>query len=138
MDTTLDSVALADLGELLAPHLRYRRLFVSACGMTNHRLARAWWPKSSCFSVLGPDRNIGFADAAILWAALYHVLFAEDRVTVDRSTLQAKAQEMANLFRVPLRCFLSSGTERRGYKHVRLVPRPDSADRMHPAALGEF
>ena len=127
MATTLDSLALSRLGELLVPHLESRRLFVSACGMTNHRLARALWPASKCFSMVGPEENIGFADAAILWASLYHVLFAEDSNTVARSVLQAKAQEVADLYRVRLRCFLRSTSERLGYRHVRIRPRPLAA-----------
>src|SRR5713226_5813227 len=39
MSTTLDTVPFSEFGPLIAPHLRKRRLFVSACSMTNRGLA---------------------------------------------------------------------------------------------------
>ena|SRR2546425_6048357 len=123
--TTLDSLTLAELGEMLKPHLKHRRLFISACRMTNANLARAIWPDSECFSLLGPVENIGFADAAILWASLYHVLFAHDPATINRSLLQAKAQEVSNMYRVRLRYFKRQYSLARGYSTVVLEPGPE-------------
>jgi hypothetical protein len=73
--------------------------------MTNDKLARSLMPKSGCLSILGPDQSIQFADAAILWASLYHVMFAAGASAMKRRVLKAKAQEVANMYRVRLRYF---------------------------------
>ena len=44
MGTTLDSIPFSELGPLIAPYLDRRRLFVSACSMTNDALARVIMP----------------------------------------------------------------------------------------------
>ncbi len=38
--TTLDEIPFARFGALLMPHLREKRLFVSACSVANNRLAK--------------------------------------------------------------------------------------------------
>lgn len=111
MATTLDAIAFPELATLLRPHLKSRRLFVSACAMTNAALARKIMPGSGCFSILGPGEDIGFADAAILWASLYHIMFAADATAMTREGLKARAQAVANMFGVRLKYFgQASGT----------------------------
>ncbi len=58
--TTLDPLPFSDLGPLLKPHLRNRRLFVSACLATNEALADTIMPNSGCYSILGPDEKVYF------------------------------------------------------------------------------
>jgi hypothetical protein len=120
--TTLDEIMFEELGEILRPYLADRRLFVSGCSMTNEALAEAVMPGSGCFSILGPREDIAFGDAAILWASLYHVMFAAEATAMKRETLKAKAQEVSNMFRVPLRFFTRSTTARQGYASVAIDP----------------
>ena len=100
--TTLDPVPFAELGPLLKPHLRKRRLFLSACSATNDLLAEAVMPDSGCYSILGPDQKIYFGDAAVLWASFYHVMFTADSEAMKYKIIKAKAQEVADMFRVKL------------------------------------
>jgi hypothetical protein len=67
--TTLDEMSFTELGELLVPYLKQRRLFVSACEAVNRDLAAALMPDSGCYSIIGPAREVGFGDAAVMWAA---------------------------------------------------------------------
>jgi hypothetical protein len=126
MATTLDSLTFPELAQLATPHLDGRRLFISACSMVNDRLARAIMPQSRCSSILGPTQTVNFDDAAILWASLYHVLFAEDATAIKRQTLTIKAQEVADMYRVKLRYFTRDSTSKNGYTAKEIVPTAES------------
>ncbi len=115
MATTLDSIPFPELADLVNPHLTERRLFVSACSMTNESLANLIMPNSKCFSILGPDEDIGFSDAAILWASLYHVMFSVDADSMKRKVLKAKAQEVADMYRVRLKYFSRDSSVKKRY-----------------------
>jgi hypothetical protein len=62
MATTFDAISFSEFGPLIKPYLRKRRLFVSACSMTNRSLAESIMPGSGCYSILGPDQDIRFSD----------------------------------------------------------------------------
>lgn len=122
MFTTLDELPFATLAQILKPHIRNRRLFVSACSMANSRLARAVFPICGCTSILGPDQNIRFSDAAILWSSLYHVMFAADHTAMKRSVLRLKAQQLADIYRVPLNYFGRNASVPFGFDHIGIAP----------------
>ncbi len=121
MATTLDTIEFAELAAMLKPHLENRRLFVSACSMTSENLAGLIMPDSGCNSILGPDQDIQFSDAAILWASLYHVMFAADASVMKRKVLRAKAQEVANMYRVRLKYFAHNSGPK-GYETLHINP----------------
>jgi hypothetical protein len=75
MYTTLDRIQFDDLATLLNLCLKNRRLFLSACQMTNINLAKKIIPSSGCYSIIGPNDNIAFNDAAIFWSSFYHLIF---------------------------------------------------------------
>ena len=131
MYTTLDRIPFSRLAPLLRPHLDNRRLFVSACSMTNDALARRIMPQSGCYSILGPDQDIRFSDAAILWASLYHVMFAADSTAMKRTVLKAKAQEVADMYGVRLNYIGRDGSAPGGYSLTAIArqrgQRPDNA-----------
>ncbi len=122
MHTTLDEIPFRDLGALLKPYLRERRLFVSACSMVNDALARVLMPGSGCYSILGPHEEVRFSDAAILWAAFYHAMFTDDSTAMKRADLKIKAMELADLFGVRLNVFAASSSSARGYTRTDLHP----------------
>jgi hypothetical protein len=126
MATTLDSIRLPRLAALLTPHLAKRRLFVSACSMTNESLASLVMPNSGCHSIVGPAEDILFSDAAILWSSLYHVMFASDSGLMKRRTLKSKTQEVANMYRVRMKVF-ASASDSEGYEAFDIRPKPDDA-----------
>jgi len=57
MATTFDDLSFPELATLLEPFLYRRRIFFSACGMTNPSLARQIFSKSDCLSIMGPADN---------------------------------------------------------------------------------
>jgi hypothetical protein len=123
--TTLDPNPFSELGPLLKPHLRNRRLFISACLATNHALADAIMPNSGCYSILGPDQKIFFGDAAVLWASFYHVMFTADSKTMKYKTIKAKAQEVADMFRVQLRLIGHAKEDAKRYTIKTITPRKE-------------
>ncbi|MFO0838400.1 MAG: hypothetical protein U1D55_07710 [Phycisphaerae bacterium] len=68
---TLDELRFAEAARLFAPYLAGKRLFLSACSVGRRSFARRLFRASNCLSVVGPDGPIGFAEAAIIWAAFY-------------------------------------------------------------------
>jgi hypothetical protein len=121
--TTLDSIPFTELGPLLKPFLPKRRLFLSACSATNTALANAIMPGSGCYSILGPDEDIYFSDAAILWASFYHVMFAADSKAMKYKTIRAKAQEVSDMYRVRLRLIARDTDRPKGYNMRTVTPR---------------
>ncbi len=102
LSTTLDEISFSAFGNLMRPYLKDRRLFVSACSAANEHFASCVMPCSGCFSILGPKEDILFSDAAILWASFYHVMFKSDSVAMRHAVISAKAQEVADLYRIPM------------------------------------
>lgn len=125
MYTTLDRIPFSELALLVNPHLRNRRLFVSACSMTNAALAQAIMPRSGCYSILGPDEDVRFSDAAVLWASLYHVLFTADSSRMTRKVLKAKAQEVSDMFGVRLTYIGRAGSASRSYNLSTVAPKQE-------------
>ena len=121
--TTLDPIPFTELGPLLKPFLRKRRLFLSACSATNSALADAIMPGSGCYSILGPDQDIYFNDAAILWASFYHVMFNADSQLMKYKTIKAKAQEVSDMYRVRLKLIARDTGRPKDYKMRSVAPR---------------
>ncbi len=125
MFTTLEGIPFPDFGQLIKPYLRNRRLFVSACSATNRTLADSIMPDSGCYSILGPDQDIYFSDAAVLWASFYHVMFAADSKAMKYKTIKAKAQEVADMYRVCLKLIGHDQDDSKGYKIRTITPRSE-------------
>jgi hypothetical protein len=75
---TLDQLPFEDFAPLIAPYLKGRRLFFSACNVVNPLLADALMTQSECNSIIGPCRNINFDDALLMWASFYHLAFRDE------------------------------------------------------------
>lgn len=127
MHTTLDPIPFADLAPILRPHLLKRRLFVSACSMTNNALAKHLMPKSGCYSILGPENTIAFKDAAIFWASLYHVLFIADSSAMKHKMIRVKAKETASMYRVRLNYIRRDTSSKNAYSLTSIAPATEKA-----------
>jgi hypothetical protein len=112
----LDSIPLAECGEIVRPHLREKRLFISACSVANRNLARNIFPLSECNSVVGPATDIGFDDAAILWASFYHLMFKEDFKKMKGKNIELILQTLADTFNVILSYFAADNESPEGFK----------------------
>ena len=109
--TTLDEIPLAELGELLRPHLPERRLFVSACRTVNSDLADQLMRKAGCFSIVGPATDIRFDDAAVIWAAFYHLMFRENPKVMKAAAIEAALARLIETFDVPMTYIRRTGTK---------------------------
>jgi hypothetical protein len=76
---TLEQLSFRDLVPILAPYLKARRLFFSACSVVNSRLAKSLIVRSGCYSIIGPCRDIEFGDALLMWASFYHLAFRDEQ-----------------------------------------------------------
>jgi len=123
--TTLDDILFQEFGPLIKPYLHKRRLFLSACSATNRALAKSVMPDSGCYSILGPDQDILFSDAAVLWASFYHVMFAADSDAMNYRTINAKAQEVADMFRVKLKLIGHDKGDSKSYSLKTIKPRSE-------------
>jgi hypothetical protein len=65
----------------------------------------------------------GFSDAAILWASLYHVMFAWDSNAMLGSVLRQKAQAVTDMYHVRLSYFGRDRTTKLGYISKIIVPK---------------
>ncbi|SHH11257.1 hypothetical protein [Desulfosporosinus lacus] len=101
--TTLDEkISFSEFGHIVGPNLEKRRLFISACSAVNEQLAKEMIPRTGCYSLAGPKKNIEFRDAAIFWASFYHLMFKENPGKMSPNTIKTILQNAANMFNVPI------------------------------------
>lgn len=113
--TNQDEIDYNELAEILNPHLRGRRLFLSACSMVHADLAKEVIPNSGCYSVVGPNEDILFTDAAILWSTIYHLMFSENSQAMKHAVLKRHLNNTTMLFGVDISYFSISKKLKRGY-----------------------
>lgn len=105
IDTTFDTVSYAELARILRPHLRGRRVFVSACQMANHCLAGKLFKNSGLFSLIGPRDDIYFDDSAAFWVSLYHLMFNTDYKRMTRQNLRNRIRQLSEVYDIQINYF---------------------------------
>lgn len=113
--TNQEEIDFDELAEMLKPHLGGRRLFLSACSMVHHDMAATLIPGTGCYSVVGPTQDIRFADAAIVWASIYHLMFTANASKMKHKELKQQLQRVTELFDVRLAYYSASKTQEEGY-----------------------
>lgn len=113
--TNQDEIDYDELAGILKPHLKNKRLFLSACSMVHEDLAKEIIPTTGCYSVVGPNEDILFTDAAILWSAIYHLMFSENSSAMNHRALKKHLENTTKLFGVGISYFSKSKTLKRGY-----------------------
>ena len=76
---TLEDVRFDELGKIMGPHLKYRRLFLSACKASCFSLAEQFIPRHHCYSVMGPTDTIDYDKAAIFWSSYYYLMYRDNQ-----------------------------------------------------------
>jgi hypothetical protein len=104
LSLTFDDMEFLELSEILSPFISKRRIFFSACSMTNSKLAKIVFTKSNCLSLMGPANDIDFGDAAVFWASFYSVLF-RDGHSMSRERIVSNARILADAFSIDLNYF---------------------------------
>lgn len=121
--TMLDKIPFQEFGAMVRPHLKRRRLFLSACLATNEALAKEIMPQSGCWSIMGPTGKIGFHVAVVLWAAFYHLMFKVDSEKMKYKAIKVNAQKVVELFEEAMTLISHVENSIKGYKLRRLKPR---------------
>lgn len=119
MATTFDDVSYTELGEMLAPCLEGRRVFVSACEMATENLAAEILDGTGCYSLIGPKRKINFDDAAAFWVSFYHLMFKANELKMSGSDLRKRITELSAIYEEPISYFSTSAKHKRGFMRVR-------------------
>jgi hypothetical protein len=76
---TMDEIKFEDLGAILGPYLKYRRLFLSACKAACFSLAEYLIPRHHCYSIMGAYGTIDYDKAAIFWSSYYYLIYRDDQ-----------------------------------------------------------
>ena len=108
---TLEGLSFAEFGDIARPHLRDRRLFLSACSVARQELAQSIMSRAGCYSVTAPIHDINFSDAAIMWASYYHLVFKENRNSMNHTRVSGALQKASDTFATPIKHY------RRSKKH---------------------
>jgi len=115
---TLDDITHEEFGELTKVFLNKKRLFLSACSATNIHLAEKVIPNSDCNSVIGPSSDIKFDDAAIIWAAFYHLIFKANNRAMKRIDILPTLKTLVKTFDVGMNYYSISKSRESGVKET--------------------
>ncbi len=99
---TLDSLSYGEFGDLVAPYIKDKRLFISACNIMNEKFSYAIFSRAKGYSLMGTMTEVPFMDSAIFWQAFYHIMFRLDRKKMQRKEIIENANKLAGLFEVKI------------------------------------
>lgn len=111
IDLTLDSLSFEELGKILRPILKGKRVFFSSCSVMYDKCASALLRDTGCFSVIGPSTKINFDRAAIFWASFYHLLLRDDATSMKHAQIATATKRLSSLFDVKMRYYRTSDSE---------------------------
>jgi hypothetical protein len=94
---TLDVVSFQDYADIIGSVIDDRRLFLSACSIAQPKLAEAVFKKARPYSITGPSEDIEFSDAAIVWGALYRLLFKNDPQAIEGGVVRNYLTKLCEL-----------------------------------------
>src|SRR5579871_1289865 len=94
---TLDDIPFEEFGKEIKHYLYERRLFFSACEVVNQALHDAVMPGSDCYSIIGPEDDIRFDDAVIMWGTFYHLML-RDATAMKSADIRTALQKLKETF----------------------------------------
>ncbi len=130
---TLDNIPFDEFASI-APNLKDRRVFVSACQAANEQLAQEIMPKTGCLSLIGPVDKICMGDAALAWAIFYHLMFRGDTDGMKGAEIRKTLQLVANVCNSPMNYFYRT-SKKPGYKKTCFYPNIQDGASSIPLAL---
>ena len=114
--TNGDKISFRELAIILKKIIRGKRLFLSACLMTNDDLASEIFGKTRCLSILGPTGKVKFTVSAVLWPALYHLMFSALDDGMRNVELKKNSKSLAKLFEEEMRLYIRSKGKNSTYR----------------------
>lgn len=117
--TAFDEIPFREAGKLLRPHLREKRLFISACSAVKKPLARELFRIPGCLSLIGPKTDVYFDEVAVVWASFYYLMFKVDNEKMVRRNIEPTLRNLQNIFAVPL-LYYSKSANKQGFERISL------------------
>jgi len=136
METTLDSISFDRLAEIIKPCLDNRRLFISACDMVDHPLAREIILGSDCYSLIGPYTRVALSTSAIFWSSFYHLMFSENESLMKEKEIRANLKALTNVFGIPINYFWPNNETKQKYSFRQIKPDKNYLMRAESGAYG--
>lgn len=113
--TNQDEIDYKDLAEILRPHMKKCRLFLSACSVVNKNISAEIFSSTRCLPIVGPRKQIYFSEAAVIWPAIYHLMFSENTKGMTPAHLKEQLLHISVVFKVSLAYY--SRTKKGGCKN---------------------
>ncbi|MCK5265292.1 MAG: hypothetical protein KAR03_06760 [Candidatus Thorarchaeota archaeon] len=86
--------------------------------MVNDDFADALFTTTDCRSIIGPDTEIDFNDAAIMWASFYHIAFSIEPYRMTTESAKKALQKVYNAFDIPLNFYARVKSSKKGYMRI--------------------
>jgi hypothetical protein len=102
---TMDDLSFEDLGLIMGPYLKYRRLFLSACKAASFALAEYFIPRYHCYSIMGAADTIDYDKAAIFWSSYYYLMYRDDQKRMWQKNIIPTLQNITRTFDESLNYF---------------------------------
>jgi hypothetical protein len=119
IETPCDSLSFRRFARILRPYLKGRRLFLSACYAVNKKLAREIFRDSGCISLIGPDERIRFSDAAVVYAAFFHLVFTRNSKRMTKKSIIRALVKIRDTFGISLNYYMKNRNAKDGFISVR-------------------
>lgn len=102
---TMDDITFEDLGIIMGPSLKYRRLFLSACKAACFAMAEFFIPHHHCYSIMGAADTIDYDKAAIFWSAYYYLMYRDDQERMWQKKIIPNLENITRTFNESLNYF---------------------------------
>lgn len=109
MGLILDEVSFEELASLLGI-IEKRRVFFSACSVVNAALKDAL-KRYAPRSIVGPNHDVGFYDAAIFWASFYRLVFKANDDRMSNENIIEIIKKISPIFEVYITMFIKKEPE---------------------------
>lgn len=97
-----EDIMFDDLELLIGQHLKYRRLFLSACKVARFELAQRFIPKYHAYSVIGTSDDIDYDKAAVFWSSFYYLMYSNDTLQMYQVNLIPTLTTITKTFKLKL------------------------------------
>ncbi len=96
------SITYAEFAKYFEGHLKLRRLFLSACSAGNIDFVRSISKENNgMHSIIAPQEDILFSDAAAAWSTLYLSLFKGSSKSMTHNGIKSRIKSISSLFSIP-------------------------------------
>jgi hypothetical protein len=102
---TFEAIYFEELESIIGKHLKYKRLFLSACKVARFELAEYFIPKYHCYSVIGSPDNISYKKAAVFWSSFYYLMHVKDSKEMFQVNILPILLKITGTFQLKLNYF---------------------------------